>query len=108
MRMVLEGVPLETTEYAEGAEIRFTLFTYDDGLGLGLREALASEDRVLRLRRGDEQIAVRVLEHEITPPYSRRFSGAIHRHSVRLAPLSAATPASLPYRRGAPGTLAAR
>lgn len=90
MRVVLDGLRLETAAYAEGDEISFTFFTDDDDLGLAVSEALASENRVLEMRRGDEEVAVRVREHEVTPPYARRFSGAIHRHSVRLEQVGAA------------------
>jgi len=84
MRVVLDGLRLETAAYSEGEDISFTFFTADDDLGLSLSESLAVEDRVLELRRGDEEVSVRVREHEVSPPYARRYCGAIHRHSVRL------------------------
>lgn len=90
MRVELDGLRLETVAYAEGDEISFTFFTVDDDLGQALNETLCSEERVLELRRGGEEVPVRVREHEVTPPYSRRFSGAIHRHSVRLEQIGAA------------------
>ena len=83
MRVLLDGLPLDTVEYFEGPEIGFTCFTADDGFGLALCEALADQD-VLELRRGDESTPVRVREHEVTPPYARRCGGAVHRHTVRL------------------------
>ena len=109
MRMMLDGLPLDTTEYTEGDEIHLTLYTYDDGLCLGLSETLDAEDRVLQLWRGEGQLSVRVLEHEVTPPYSRRFGDAIHRHEVRLAPVQSATlPPSIDYAPSAARTLVAR
>lgn len=90
MRVILDGLHLETATYAEGNGITFTFFTDDEDLGLALNEALDSEARVLELRRGDEEVPVRVREHDVTPPYSRRYSGAIHRHSVSLEQAGAA------------------
>lgn len=83
MRVLLDGLPLETVEYFEGREIGFTCFTADDGFGLALCEALGAKD-VLELQRGEEHTLVRVREHEVTPPYARRCGGAVHRHTVRL------------------------
>ena len=83
MRVLLDGLPLETVEYFEGREIGFTCVTADDGFGLALCEALGAKD-VLELQRGEENTLVRVREHEVTPPYARRCSGAVHRHTVRL------------------------
>ena len=83
MRVLLDGLPLETVEYFEGREIGFTCFTADDGFGLALCEALGAKD-VLELQRGEENTLVRVCEHEVTPPYARRCGGAVHRHTVRL------------------------
>jgi hypothetical protein len=83
MRVLLDGLPLDTVEYFEGREIGFTCFTADDGFGLSLCEALGAKD-VLELQRGEEHTLVRVCEHEVTPPYARRCGGAVHRHTVRL------------------------
>jgi hypothetical protein len=83
MRVLLDGLPLETVEYFEGREIGFTCFTADDGFGLALCEALGAKD-VLELQCGEESTLVRVREHEVTPPYARRCGGAVHRHTVRL------------------------
>jgi hypothetical protein len=83
MRVLLDGLPLDTVEYFEGREIGFTCFTADDGFGLALCEALGAKD-VLELQRGEENTLVRVREHEVTPPYARRCGGAVHRHTVRL------------------------
>ena len=83
MRVLLDGLPLETVEYFEGREIGFTCVTADDGFGLALCEALGAKD-VLELQRGEENTLVRVREHEVTPPYARRCGGAVHRHTVRL------------------------
>ena len=98
MRVVIDGLYLNTATYAEDDEIAFTFYTADDGDRLALTEALADDGQVLELRRGDEQIPVRVREHEVTPPYSGRYDGAIHRHSVRLARAGAAV---LPFPAGA-------
>ena len=83
MRVLLDGLPLETVEYFEGREIGFICVTADDGFGLALCEALGAKD-VLELQRGAENTLVRVREHEVTPPYARRCGGAVHRHTVRL------------------------
>ena len=83
MRVLLDGLPLDTVEYSEGREIGFTCVTADDGFGLALCEALGAKD-VLELQRGAENTLVRVREHEVTPPYARRCGGAVHRHTVRL------------------------
>jgi hypothetical protein len=83
MRVLLDGLPLDTVEYFEGREIGFTCVTADDGFGLALCEALGAKD-VLELQRGEENTLVRVREHEVTPPYGRRCGGAVHRHTVRL------------------------
>src|ERR671936_2012770 len=94
MRVLLDGLPLETVEYFEGREIGFTCFTADDGFGLALCEALGAKD-VLELRHGEEHTLVRVREHEVTPPYARRCGGAVHRHTVRLervGPVARAVP----------------
>jgi hypothetical protein len=88
MRVLLDGLPMETVEYFEGREIGFTCFTADDGFGLALCEALGAKD-VLELQRGEEHTLVRVCEHEVTPPYARRCGGAVHRHTVRLEPVKA-------------------
>jgi hypothetical protein len=90
MRVLLDGLPLETVEYFEGREIGFTCFTADDGFGLALCEALGAKD-VLELQRGEEHTLVRVREHEVTPPYARRCGGAVHRHTVRLEPVKERT-----------------
>ena len=90
MRVLLDGLPLDTMEYREGQEIDFTCFTADDGFGLALCETLGDED-VLELRHGGETLLVRVREHEVTPPYARRCSGAVHRHTVRLERVASAT-----------------
>lgn len=84
MRVVIDGLYLTTATYTEDDEIAFTFYTADDDDRLALTEALAADGQVLELRRGDEQIPVRVREHEVTPPYSGRYDGAVHRHSVRL------------------------
>ena len=83
MRVLLDGLPLDTVEYFEGQEIGFTCVTADDGFGFALCETLGAKD-VLELRHGGENTLVRVREHEVTPPYARRFSGGVHRHTVRL------------------------
>ena len=83
MRVLLDGLTLDTVEYFEGREIGFTCVTADDGFGLALCEALGAKD-VLELQCGAESTLVRVREHEVTPPYARRCGGAVHRHTVRL------------------------
>jgi hypothetical protein len=107
MRVLLDGLPLETVEYFEGREIGFTCVTADDGFGLALCEALGAKD-VLELQRGEENTLVRVREHEVTPPYARRCGGAVHRHTVRLERVD---PTALPVPTAAdriPSALAAR
>jgi hypothetical protein len=107
MRVLLDGLPLETVEYFEGREIGFTCFTADDGFGLALCEALGAKD-VLELQRGEENTLVRVHEHEVTPPYARRCGGAVHRHTVRLErvdPVARAVPTAADR---IPSALAAR
>ena len=84
MRITIDGMNLETAAYAEGEGISFTFFSDDDDWGLALSEALSDQTRVLELRLGDEELPVRVRQYEVSPPYSRRFGGAIHRHSVEL------------------------
>ena len=94
MRVILEGLRLETAAYSEGPDINFTFYTADDDLGLTVNEALCGDGRVLEMQRGGEDMLVRVREHEVTPPYARRYSGAIHRHSVCLEQVGAA---ALPF-----------
>jgi hypothetical protein len=89
MRITIDGMNLETAAYAEGEGISFTFFSDDDDWGLALSEALADQTRVHELLRGGEELSVRVRQHEVSPPYSRRFGGAIHRHSVELEQVGA-------------------
>jgi hypothetical protein len=84
MRLMLEGLALETTEYSENGTIHFTVFTYGEQSCTALSDTLASPERVLDLRRGDEHLAVRVCEHEIWPPYARRYGATMQRHNVQL------------------------
>jgi hypothetical protein len=107
MRVLLDGLPLETVEYFEGREIGFTCFTADDGFGLALCEALGAKD-VLELQRGEENTLVRVREHEVTPPYARRCSGAVHRHTVRLERVKAMALPIAEVADHTPSALAAR
>jgi hypothetical protein len=90
MRVILAGVPLETTEYTEDASIRFSCVTADDEQLGELEDALASPDRVLILLRAGERIPVRVSRHEMTPPRMRQLGGAVHRHMVELEQVPAA------------------
>lgn len=84
MHMTLEGLTLETTAYAEGADIRFTVFTYGEESCASLSALLASPERVLRLRHGDEQREVRVREHALWPRTSHRYGDMLQRHDVQL------------------------
>ena len=86
MRVTLGGVALETSEYAENGEIHFTCFTDGREFFAALNQMLETPGRVLALRRGGEQIAVRVLEHEIWPAFSHNIDGIVHRHAVHLKP----------------------
>lgn len=109
MRIVLEDVELQTTEYAEGTDISFTCFTRGGAGFEELSETLAAEDRVLLLRRGEDDISVRVLEHEVWPPYSRRLGDGLHRHEVQLQIVGAAalTPIIAPRQAAANADLLA-
>lgn len=84
MRVILAGVPLEITEYTEGASISFSCVTASDEQLSELEDALTSHDRVLILLRAGERIPVRVRGHEMTPPPMRQLGGAVHRHIVEL------------------------
>jgi hypothetical protein len=86
MRVMLDDVALETTAYAENGDIHFTTFTDGDEHFTALSTMLDSPDTILALRRGGEQIPVRVLEHAVWPPFSHRSDGIVHRHEVHLAP----------------------
>ncbi|SRR5579875_1793284 len=109
MQVVLEGLPLEASEYVEGDDISFTCFTVDEARCIALSEALASERRVLALQRDGAQLAVRVCEHEVTPPCSRRMDGPLHRHEVRLQVASPVVVVMAPLRsRAATAGVAAR
>jgi hypothetical protein len=90
MRVILAGVPLETTEYTEGASICFSCVTANDEQLSELEDALTSQDRVLILLRAGERIPVRVRAHEMTPPPMRQLGGAVHRHVVELEQVPAA------------------
>jgi hypothetical protein len=83
-------VPLETTEYTEGASISFSCITASDEQLSELEDALASQDRVLILLRAGERIPVRVRGHAMTPPPMRQLGGAVHRHVVELEQVPAA------------------
>ncbi|HWE60466.1 MAG TPA: hypothetical protein VHB98_02025 [Chloroflexota bacterium] len=89
MRVTLDGVPLETAQYAENGDIHFTCFTDGVAYFAALSRLLEAPGRVLALRRGDEQIPVRVLEHAIWPPFAHGSEDIVHRHEVRLAPARA-------------------
>jgi hypothetical protein len=84
MRLTLEGLTLETTEYAENGAIRFTVFTYGEAGCAALSDLLDSPERILTLRRGEERIPVRVSEHEIWPRCARRYGDAMQQHHVQL------------------------
>lgn len=101
MQVVLEGLPLEAWEYVEGDGISFTCFTVDEARCIALSEALASEQRVLALQRDGEQLAVRVSEHEVTPPCSRRMGGSLQRHELRFQVASPVVVMMAPLRSAA-------
>jgi len=84
VRVLLNGLALETQDYVEDTGIRFTIFTYGDSCRTELDDVLASAGPEIDLRRGGERLTVRVCDHVITPPYSRRLGDSMHRHDVRL------------------------
>ena len=84
MRVLLDGIALETTHYAENGDIHLTCITDDDASFEALSAAADAEGRVLEFQRGGEQIAVRVAEHEVWPPRVRRLEGTLHRHEIHL------------------------
>jgi hypothetical protein len=86
MRVLLDGVVLETARYAENGDIHFTTFTDGDEFFVALSTLLDSSDKVLALQRGGESLSVRVLEHQVWPPFSHRCDGIVHRHDVHLVP----------------------
>ncbi len=87
MHVTLEGLALDTAEYTEGSNIQFTVFTYGEDSCAALSSILDCPERVLDLRCGDEHRAVRVREHAIWPPCTRRFGDMMQQHAVRLEAL---------------------
>lgn len=94
MRILLDGIALNTTRYFENGDIHLTCITDDDASFEALSAAVDAEGRVLDLRRGGERIAVRVTEHAVWPPHLRRLEGTLHRHEIHLEFARVAAPAS--------------
>jgi len=92
VRVLLDGIALDTTRYSENGDIQLTCITDDDASFEALSAAVDAEGRILDLRRGGERIAVRVTEHEVWPPHLRRLEGTLHRHEIHLefAPITKA------------------
>jgi hypothetical protein len=84
MHVTLDGLALDTAEYTEGSNIHFTVFTYGEDSCAALTSILERSDRVLDLRCGDEHRAVRVCEHAIWPPCTRRYGDMMQQHNVQL------------------------
>ena len=85
MRVALNCVHLETTDYVdEGDRITITAFTTEDALFDALSAALEKGDPLLTLRWGVERLAVRLRECDVSPPYSRRMRGSVHKHTISL------------------------
>ena len=94
MRMLLDGLEIDTAAYIEDSSISFTVFTYGQCDYEALSQTLASPERVLDLRRGDERLCVRVSEHQCWPPNARRFGDAMQRHDIMLETVDHAHPAA--------------
>lgn len=92
MRLLLAGVTVETAEYVENGSIHVTVYAHGGRAERVLDEALDAPDAVVPLVRGGESLAVRVLEHRIWPPASRRYGDMVRRHDISLVPVHSAIP----------------
>lgn len=84
MRLLVAGVEVDTTEYLENGSIHFTVFTHGGHGEWALGAVLDTPNAVIPLERGGEMLTVRVLDHWVWPPASRRFGDMVRRHEVSL------------------------